>query len=194
VLICNGSDFQFLFPEVFAASDIQVVKLHMLQTVPQKRQRLEGSILTGLTIRRYESFAECPSWAAVKAREAANSFAKQYGIHILFKQAADGSVIIGDSHEYASVKNQDELGFDMDNTINGYIMDAAMKIYDLEDWSIDRAWLGIYCQSENSDIFQTTIEDNIHITTGIGGKGMTGSPGFAARQIAQLFNRTSIEA
>ena len=188
VIVCSGSDFKFLFPELYLDSDLEVVKLNMLQTVPQKKQRIPGSVLTGLTIRRYESFRECPSYAAIKSKESTTSFAKQFGIHILFKQAVDGSMIIGDSHEYASVRDADDLGFDMNNEINRYIMSASMKIFDLEDWSIEQAWNGFYCQSTSSDIFQQTIDDHIHIITGIGGKGMTGSPGFAKKTINELFN------
>ena len=42
-------------------------------------------------------------------------------VHILFKQAADGSVIIGDSHEYADVKDMDDLGYDIKEGINAFL-------------------------------------------------------------------------
>lgn len=35
VIICNGSEFKTLYPELFAQSDMEVTKLQMLQTVPQ---------------------------------------------------------------------------------------------------------------------------------------------------------------
>jgi glycine/D-amino acid oxidase-like deaminating enzyme len=62
VIICSGREFKSLYPQLFFQSGIEVAKLHMMQTYPQRGTRLPGSILTGLTIRRYESFQECPSY------------------------------------------------------------------------------------------------------------------------------------
>ena len=67
VIICNGSDFQVLFPERFKNSRLILSKLQMMQTVPQPKDYcLPGSILTGWSIRRYEAFSECPSYAEIK--------------------------------------------------------------------------------------------------------------------------------
>lgn len=186
VVVCCGSEFAGLFPNLFRESDIQVVKLHMLETVGQPRQRIPGNVLTGQTIRRYESFQECPSWAVVKAEEPRFSFGREYGVHILFKQADNGSVIIGDSHEYASVSDADDLGFDIDNDINRYMLEQAMKIIDLEDWSIQRAWYGIYSQRSDSAVYQHSPSECVHIVTAIGGKGMTVSPAFAKKSLQEL--------
>lgn len=188
ILICNGSDFKILFPKLFAESDLEVSKLQMMQTKPQANYRLKGSILTGLSIRRYEAFAECPSYQAIKAREKQDTLVKKWGVHILFKQAADGSIILGDSHEYANADAIDELGFDMDMDIDNFILGESKKIFDLSTYEIQNRWLGFYAQCKNSDIFRHTVDRNIHIVTGIGGKGMTASAGFAKANIEQLFN------
>ncbi|MEM8888479.1 MAG: FAD-dependent oxidoreductase, partial [Bacteroidota bacterium] len=183
VIICSGSEFQLLFPEVFRESDMEWVKLQMLKTFPQKQQVIQGSILTGLSIRRYESFRECASYAQIKAKEDPNSFARKWGVHILFKQAKDGSVILGDSHEYADATEAGSLDYMLKEEINQFIVDESKKIFDLETYDIAQSWYGIYTQCKNKDLFQHTIEDKIHIVTGIGGKGMTGSAGFAEEHI-----------
>jgi hypothetical protein len=41
----------------------------------------------------------------------------------------------------------------------------------------------VYAQCKTSDIFRHTIDGRIHLLTGIGGKGMTGSAGFASENI-----------
>ncbi len=188
IIICNGSDFKILYPEIYNNSDLVVSKLQMLQTKPQNNYKLDGSILTGLTIRRYESFEECKSYAAIKAKENPDSFEKKYGVHILFKQALDGSVILGDSHEYAPAKDIDSLGFDLNMDIDNFMIEEAKKIIDLPTYEIQSRWFGLYSQCKTKDIFEHTIEENIHIITGIGGKGMTGSAGFAKYNIAKIFN------
>lgn len=188
MIICSGNDFKILYPEIYNNSDLIVSKLQMLQTKPQNNYKLDGSILTGLTIRRYESFEECPSYQAIKAKENPNSFEKEYGVHILFKQAMDGSVILGDSHEYASVKEIDSLGFDLNMDIDSFMINEAKKIIDLPTYEIQNRWFGMYSQCKTKDIFEHTIGDNIHIVTGIGGKGMTGSAGFAKHNVDKIFN------
>ncbi|WP_417800035.1 TIGR03364 family FAD-dependent oxidoreductase [Tenacibaculum sp.] len=187
VIICNGSDFKTLYPSIYNESDLIVSKLQMMQTKPQKNYQLDGSILTGLTIRRYEAFEECASWNTIKANEDPNSFEKKYGVHILFKQATDGSVILGDSHEYATAKNIDDLGFDLNEDIDNFMIQEAKKIIDLPTYEIQHRWAGFYSQCKTKDLFEHSVGENIHIVTGIGGKGMTGSAGFSKESINKLF-------
>ena len=188
VIICNGSDFKTLYPSVFEGSDLIVSKLQMMQTKPQPNYKLKSSILTGLSIRRYEAFEECSSYQSIKEKEIPESLEKKWGVHILFKQALDGSVIIGDSHEYASASNIDELGFNLNMDIDNFIIEEAKKIIDLPTYEIQNRWFGMYSQCKEKDLFQHTIDKNIHIVTGIGGKGMTGSAGFSKENINTLFN------
>lgn len=188
VILCCGAEFKTLYPDVFAKSDLEVTKLQMLQTKPQTDYQLNGSILTGLSIRRYEAFYECPSFDGIKAKEASDSFEKEWGVHILFKQATDGSVIIGDSHEYADAANIDDLGFDLRMDVDEFMLAEAKKIFDLPTFEIQNRWYGMYSQCKENDIFEHTIENNIHIVTGIGGKGMTGSAGFTKENIKNIFN------
>ena len=188
LFICSGTEFQLLYRDLFSQSDIDLVKLQMLETYPLSKQRIPGSILTHWSIRRYESFKECPSFSDIKAKENPNSFHREFGIHILFKQSADGSVIIGDSHEYAPVKNQNSLGFDMNNEINKFMLTQAQRIFDLEDWRISRLWNGYYSQCRDQEIFNHSIDNKIHIITGIGGKGMTGSFGYARENVSQILS------
>lgn len=188
-LICNGSDFKTLYPTVFRDSDLEVSKLQMLLTKPQTNYVLPGSILTGLSIRRYEAFAECPSFVKIKAMEAQDTPEKKWGVHILFKQAVDGSVILGDSHEYADADKMDALGFDLNMEIDDLILAKAKEIFQLPTYEIAQRWYGLYAQCKTADIYQKTIDSNIHIVTGIGGKGMTASAGFAKENINQLFNK-----
>jgi FAD dependent oxidoreductase TIGR03364 len=186
VIICNGRDFRNLYPQLFYDSDIEVSKLQMMKTLPLENYTLKGSILTGLSIRRYESFHECPSYQTLKAGTIEERF-KKWGIHILFKQAMDGSIIIGDSHEYADAHEQEKLGFEVKQEINNIIIEAAKEIFDLPGWQIASSWNGYYAQSKSHDIFKKEAAPNIHIITAIGGKGMTGSAGLAEETIQQLF-------
>jgi FAD dependent oxidoreductase TIGR03364 len=185
VLVCSGRDCKLLFPDVFAQSDLQLVKLQMLATYPLPQVALPGSVLTGLSIRRYAAFKACPSFKELLAEPVADDL-QRWGIHILFKQAVDGSIIIGDTHEYADLANADELDFNNSDYLNQLMLDEARRIVDLPDWRIQRTWNGYYTQSKSQEIFQHSPDPRIHLVTGIGGKGMTSACGFAHHHMAQL--------
>jgi len=185
VLVCSGRDCKLLFPEVFAQSDLQLCKLQMLATYPLPQVALPGSVLTGLSLRRYAAFKTCPSFGELLAEDMDPAL-REWGIHILFKQAVDGSIIIGDTHEYADLSAADDLDFNNADQLNQLMLGEAARILDLPDWRMQRTWNGYYTQSKSSEIFQHSPDSRIHIVTGIGGKGMTSACGFARHNVAQL--------
>lgn len=182
VLICSGYEFRLLYPQLFAQSGLVVSKLQMMQTIPMPKVQLPGNILTGLTIRRYESFAECPSYARID--NAATDLPgrlqelKKWGIHLLFKQALDGSIIVGDSHEYAPAGQVNDLGFEIKEAVNALMLEEARRIVNFPVDRIARTWAGYYAQTSD-EIFEHDVDDHIRIVTGIGGKGMSSSAGYA---------------
>ncbi|TVT39571.1 TIGR03364 family FAD-dependent oxidoreductase [Hymenobacter setariae] len=185
VLVCNGRDCKALFPDVFAQSDLQLVKLQMLATYPLLQVALPGSVLTGLSLRRYAAFKACPSFGELLAEDM-NADLRAWGIHILFKQAVNGSIIIGDTHEYADLAQADDLDFNNADYLNQLMLTEARRIVHLPDWRMQRAWNGYYTQSKSAEVFQHSPDSRIHIITGIGGKGMTSACGFAQHSVAQL--------
>lgn len=181
VIVCSGAVVDILYPEVFKASTMQIVKLQMMATRPQPfGTELAGSILTGRTIKRYEAFQECPSYEAVKKAELAeDDYGLVNGVHILFKMGADRQVILGDSHHYFSVKDREPVNFDQDEALDSFMIAEAKELVGLPDYGISHRWQGFYSQMTDTDIFTPQVSPNVHIVTGIGGKGMTGSLGFA---------------
>ena len=190
VVVCSGRDFKLLFPEIFAQSDLQLCKLQMLATYPLPQVQLPGSILTGLSIRRYPAFHACPSYSQLRPEDVDPEL-RRWGIHLLFKQAVNGSIIIGDTHEYADPVAADELDFNNSDELNQLMLCEARRILDLPDWRMQRTWNGYYAQCKSGEIYQHSPDPRIHIVTGIGGKGMTTACGFAHHHVMQLGLRRS---
>jgi FAD dependent oxidoreductase TIGR03364 len=186
VVICNGAEFRLLFPEYFRASGIELSKLHMMKTVSMPQVRLRGNILTGLTIRRYESFSECPSFKRLQIPEHAAALIEK-GIHILFKQADDGGIIIGDSHEYAPVESADRLGFHLDAQVTELLLAEAQRVAEFDVRRLQSSWTAVYSQHPTKDIVEFDFQGRLHVRTAIGGKGMTTSPGYAESNIYQWY-------
>ncbi len=188
VIICNGTEFKTLYPTLFHESDLMVSKMQLMQTSPQKHYKLSGSVLAGQSIRAYGAFQECPSYAHIPSNGGNGITDKEYGVQIHFNQTLDGSIIIGDSHRSVDVSKINSLGTDLDMEIDHYILEEAKKIIDLPTYNIQRRWYGLFSHCKTADVFQATIDDNIHIVTGIGGKGLTGSAGFAKANIHEICN------
>ena len=182
VLICSGHEVRLLFPEVLADAGLVVSKLQMLLAEPVAGVTLPGNVLTGLTIRRYESFQACPSFATISTPEHVAELQK-WGIHILFKQAVDGSFIVGDSHEYADATKAEELGYHTQDYINNLMLAEARRIVTFP-LVVRKAWAGFYSQTK-AEIFEYDVDESIRIVTGIGGKGMSSGAGYAEASIRQ---------
>jgi D-hydroxyproline dehydrogenase subunit beta len=186
VIICSGYEAGILFPEIIKNSGLVISKLQMLKTKSIPEHKLLGNILTGLTIRRYEAFEQCESFKNLSIIPEIQELI-DWGIHILFKQAVDGSIIVGDSHEYAAINDRHTLDIADKTHVNNLIINAAEKIvkFTLKD-KIALTWSGRYSQHPD-EIFNYDVSPNIKIITGIGGKGMTSSAGFSKEIIEQEF-------
>lgn len=182
VLICSGHDVRLLFPDVLANANLVVSKLQMLLAEPVAGLNLPGNILTGLTIRRYEAFQECPSYATLPTPEPLAEL-KRWGIHILFKQAIDGSIIVGDSHEYAEATQAEDLGYHTQDFINELMLTEARRIVQFP-LTVKKTWAGFYSQTKD-EIFEHNVDDRIRIVTGIGGKGMSSGAGYAEESVTK---------
>jgi FAD dependent oxidoreductase TIGR03364 len=184
-IVCNGAEYRTLFPEQFASSGLQVCKLQMMRTVPLPEFRLPHAVLGGLSIGRYPAFALSPSYVAVRAQPVPAALGDN-GIHVLFKQAPDGSIIVGDSHEYRDCGDVEGLEERSNPAINDAILAYGRLMLRLPSWAIGSMWNGYYLVNPGHDIYTRTIDGAVHIVTGIGGKGMTTGPGYARHSIEAL--------
>jgi D-hydroxyproline dehydrogenase subunit beta len=186
IFVCSGAEYRTLFPEVFQASGLKVCKLQLMQTIAQPQYMLPHSLLSGLSIQRYPAFKSCPSYSLLQ-EQPADEYIRDYGIHLLFKQAADGTVIIGDSHEYSTFAEASR-GEEYTNChINEVILRYGQRMITLPSWDLQTIWNGYYLIHPQRPIYSETLDGAIHIVTGIGGKGMSTGPGFAKQHIDMVF-------
>lgn len=186
VIICSGADYRTLFPEFFRRSGLRICKLQMMQTIVQPPV-LPHSILSGLSILRYPAFKSTPSYKRLQ-QQPVDPEIKNYGIHLLFKQAADGSVIIGDSHEYSDFQDASTDEEYTNVPINKAILRYGRSMITLPSWGIEKLWNGYYLLHPQREVYTETIDGNIHIVTGIAGKGMSTGAGFSRHNIDTLLS------
>jgi FAD dependent oxidoreductase TIGR03364 len=184
VFVCTGAEYRTLFPERFIESGLVLCKLQMMQTIAQPLL-LPHSLLSGLSIRRYPAFAVCPSYSLLM-EEPIDPYILEMGIHLLIKQAADGAIVIGDSHEYSALQEAIALEERTNLQIQEAILHYGQSMITLPTWELQQLWNGFYLNYPQGPIFTETIDGAIHIATGIGGKGMTTGPGFALAHVEEV--------
>jgi len=177
LVIAAGDEMRLLFPAELAAAQIQRCRLQMMRTVPQPPNFLLGTIfVSDLTLCHYPAFQDCPSTPKLRARLAAELPRHlEWGVHVIAAQHDDGSLVLGDSHEYGS-----DFAF----------LEALKGFAQPPDPRIAARWHGVYLKSK---IGQTQVvlhpRERVTMVTAMGGLGMTLSWGIAQRTV-ESWSRT----
>lgn len=184
VILCSGSDFETLYPHVYAEHAFTKCKLQMMKTTsPSPDFKLGPSLCAGLTLRHYNSFAKCPSLKLLDERyDKLNKQFKEHGIHVLIAQNDRGELIIGDSHHYNKTIDPFES-----ERVNQLVLAYANSFFNLDDVQILERWHGVYPKIPAGINVVVEPEPNVTIVNGLGGAGMTLSFGIAEEVIETLF-------
>lgn len=177
-IVCSGSDFETLFPEILQSAGMKKCKLQMFRVAPPTKDfRIGTHLASGLTLRHYKNFQICPSLGKLKERIAAETpELDRFGIHVMASQNDAGEIILGDSHLY-----DDEIEpFDSDQ-IDTLITRELRRWLDLPQWNVVERWHGIYAKLDGSYVFEYQPIRDVFACTGLGGSGMTMSFGIAER-------------
>ncbi len=183
IFICNGADFETLYPALFDEQPIIKCKLQMMKAVSSLSNfQLGPSLCAGLTLRHYAAFSKCPSLEKVDKRyDEENIQFKRDGIHILLSQNAQGELIIGDSHHYGKTMEP----FDKEE-INKLILRYLHSFTELGEVTVTERWNGIYPKVKGDISLILEPEAGVTIVNGLGGAGMTLSFGLAEEVIGKL--------
>lgn len=176
VFICTGSDFETLYPQVFAESNLVKCKLQMMRTKSQPAKwELGPTLCGGLTLRHYAAFEHCKSLETLGKRfDDENSAYKQHGIHVMVTQNGKRELVIGDSHEYGTTFDP----FDSEQ-INKMVLEYLKGFAKIPTLKIAERWHGIYAKLPGATEYIANPEPGVTIVNGLGGAGMTLSFGLA---------------
>jgi len=182
LVIAAGEEMRLFFPAAVAAAHIQPCRLQMMRTVPQPAGFELGPILVGdLTLCHYPAFRDCPSLPRLRERlQAELPQHHRWGIHVIAAQHPDGTLTLGDSHEYGV-----DLPPDSHPEVDELILAALREFAVIPDLRIAARWQGVYLKSK---IGQTQVvlhpRERVTMVTAMGGLGMTLSWGLARDTIA----------
>jgi len=171
IVICNGADFETLYPSIFQLQPITKCKLQMMRFKSRDANYDIGtSLCGGLSLIHYDSFKVAPSLQ--KLREKYQQEMPEYlshGIHVMVSQNELGELTVGDSHLYGLTHDP----FDQAE-INMLILKYLQNFCSTKSWDLLQSWNGIYGKLTNgaSHMFME-VEKNVFVFNGLGSSGMT---------------------
>jgi FAD dependent oxidoreductase TIGR03364 len=183
VVLCTGASFTGVAGPHLAASGalasapgsggagLRRVRLQMLQTLPFAG-RLATSVADGDSLRYYPAY-DVPSLASLPPQAAV---AASNRAQLLMVQRLDGSLTIGDTHEY-----DEPFAFDVDSGAYDHLLARASALLGAELPRVQRRWAGVYSEVTGTSALyhRSPVKPGVVLVTGPGGRGMTCSPAIA---------------
>ncbi|GKT15407.1 TIGR03364 family FAD-dependent oxidoreductase [Acidovorax sp. SUPP2522] len=175
VVVCTHSDIHGLFAERLAPHSLRLCLLHMLRVMPEPGLRLPGSVMADLSLVRYRGYSDLPAAAALREqlqREEAESLAN--GIHLIVVQSADGSLVVGDSHQYSAAPQPFA-----DERVDDLILRHLRDTVKLQACRVTERWVGIYPSSATTDCLIDRPDDATRLVIVTSGTGASTAFGIA---------------
>jgi FAD dependent oxidoreductase TIGR03364 len=139
IIVCPGPDIVTLFPDAHASRSVTLCKQHMLR-LAAPGWRLPAALMSDLGLLRHQGFADCPSLPALRARIAAEQAAwLADGINLIAVQSADGTLVVGDSHQYDPSPDPFQL-----RDVDDRILTELSAAVDLPAADVVERWVGVY--------------------------------------------------
>jgi FAD dependent oxidoreductase TIGR03364 len=172
VAVCPGDDLNGLYAERIAPYALTRCKLQMLR-LADPGFKLPGALMSDLGLGRYLGYAQLEAAAALKARLAVEQAQHlKHGIHLIVVQSADGSLVVGDSHHYASTPDP----FSHEE-IDALILDEFRAALGIEPPPTIERWIGTYASAGDRPVLIDAPEPSVRLAIVTCGAGA--STGFA---------------
>ena len=183
VVLCTGAAHTGLAGPYLAGwqrCPLRRVRLQMMQTATF-RPRLTTSLADGGSLRYYPAY-DLPGRGLLPAQPPA---AAAVNAQLLVAQRLDGSLTIGDTHEYA-----EPFAFDVDEAAYEHLLARAERLIGTPLPPVRRRWAGVYSQVTGEDLYhRSEVVPGVQLVTGPGGRGMTCAPAIAEDTFAGLAAR-----
>lgn len=178
IALCSGPDIWELLPQTVTDPGLVRCRLQMLRLKPIDAQAslIPVHLCAGLTLSHYANFRNCPSLPEVKALH--NEVWKEqggYGIHVLVAQHPDGTISVGDSHEYGPGPSPYR-----DEKIDEAILSAMDQFLPVSNYQVHQRWDGYYNTHKSLPYWISEVDQGVWAMN-LFGTGMTLSFGVTER-------------
>lgn len=172
IFVCPGDDTTGLFLEAMTRHRVQRCKLQMLRIAASGRT-LPRPVMSDLSLVRYEGFAALDAAQPLRERlKREHGALLEAGVHLIAVQSANGSLVVGDSHEYGESPDPYQR-----KAIDDLILTAFHETLPGFAGAITERWTGTYAWSPDRPWFTEEVTNGVHLSVVTSGAGM--STGFA---------------
>ena len=166
IAVCPGDDLFSVFPDRIAAHKVTRCKLQMLRARSRQGVAIRRAVMTDLSLARYLGYAELAEAGALRRRlEAEQSAHLAAGVHLIVVGAADGSMVVGDSHVYADTPDPFAS-----QSFDELILDEYEALFG-ERPGIEERWTGTYASAEDRLMLVDVPYPNVRIAIVTSGTG-----------------------
>ena len=185
IVVCPGDEYTTLFPERIAAYGVTRCKLQMMRVKPGRPVAIGTAVMSDLGLARYLGYAELPEAEPLKRRLDAEMTAhRENGIHLIVTQSADGSLVVGDSHHYATTPDPFTV-----EAVDDLILEELDAVLDLPGRMVSERWIGTYASAQGGWRFTDRPSDAVRIVIVTAGCGASTAFGIGEETIDDLFGR-----
>ena len=175
-MVCPGADHETLFAGQLAEAPLRRVRLQMFSTKPLDAT-LTTSIADGDSLRYYPAY-DVPALADLPAQSKVAADAK---IQLLLVQRSDGTLTIGDTHEY-----DEPFDFALREPEYDYLIGVAESVLGRSLPKVERRWSGVYSQRTDGAVCDRQfVSKKIVVVTGPGGRGNSLAPAIAEQTLIE---------
>jgi FAD dependent oxidoreductase TIGR03364 len=184
VVVATGDALAELAPALAREVRFRACRLQMLRTVPQPPAfRLPSVVMSDLSLMRYEGFAAQRPAARLRARlEAEAGEALREGVHLIVAQSADGSLVIGDSHEYGEAASPFSR-----EAVDALVLEELDAVLAVPRPGIAARWAGVYPVSDTKPLLVRDLGDGARAVVVTSGTGMSTAFAIGEETVAAMF-------
>jgi FAD dependent oxidoreductase TIGR03364 len=176
-IVCVGHDLDYLYPELAARRGVERCALQMMRVKAPDKMVLRPAVLTGTSMLRYPAFTETSAAKALrKETRSARPDLLEIGANIMFTQRPNGTLIVGDSHRYATTMDP----FQAEATA-AILLAEIERILGVDSLKVKERWQGIYAASSQQPFLIEEVAPGVTVAIVTSGVGMTISFGLAEK-------------
>ncbi|WP_192181155.1 TIGR03364 family FAD-dependent oxidoreductase [Mesorhizobium amorphae] len=185
VIVCPGDDLATLYPDRIAHYAVTRCKLQMMR-LADPGFRLPVSVMSDLGLARYAGYAALPEGGALRRRlEAEQRDALDNGVHLIVVQSADGTLVVGDSHHYATTPDPFAS-----ERVDEIILEEFSAVFGGPVPRVLERWTGIYASAADRTMFADAPHEDVRLVMITSGTGASTSFAIAEEVIEELFGAT----
>jgi D-hydroxyproline dehydrogenase subunit beta len=165
-VVCPGDDIASVFPNQIAMYNVTRCSLQMLR-LADPGFRLPGVLMSDLGLVRYAGYGALPEATALRERLSAEQGEHlQHGIHLIAVQSSDGTLVVGDSHQYALTPD-----FFADERVDQLILEEFAAATGRAPSAVRERWTGTYPSCTDRTLFIDAPASDVRIVMITSGSG-----------------------